>query len=443
MRTDEMVLVSIDDHVIEPPDMFLRHVPKAYADVAPRIEVHPDGSDRWVFLGESVGTFGISAVASWPPEEWGYDAAAFAEMRPGCYDIHERIRDMNANGVLASMCFPTMAGFNGRGFFEAHDPKLGLIMLKAYNDWHIDEWCAEYPGRFIPLAILPLWDVKEAVAEVRRVASKGCHAISFPEAPHALGLPSFHTSHWDPLFEVCIENDVVVCLHIGVSGRLVKQAQEAPTDVVTILSTQLSVMTSNDLLWGPALRKFPELRIALSEGGIGWIPYYLERCDRHYVNRARFAGQDFGDKLPSDVFREHVLACFITDLSGLRNREQIGTEIIAWECDFPHSDSNWPKAPEILMDEFVAANVPDREIDAITFENSCRVFWHEPFKFVSRSDATVGALRSKAAEVDTQTTPRAEWRRRFAERTGTELRVRPIDRSVRHPAANPDKSDVA
>ena len=433
MNMDDLILVSIDDHVIEPADMFVGHMPKKYADIAPRVESFPDGSDRWVFLGESVGTFGICAVASWPPEEWGYDAAAFAEMRPGCYDIHARVDDMNANGVAASMCFPTMAGFNGRAFFEANDPDLGLIVLKAYNDWHIDEWCATYPGRFIPLAILPLWDVEAAAAEVRRVAAKGCRAVSFPETPHALGLPSLHTDHWDPLITAVVENDMAMCLHIGVAGRLVKQAPEAPTDVVTILSTQLSVMVSNDLLWGPVFRKFPTLRVALSEGGIGWIPYYLERCDRHYLNRGRYAGQDFGDKLPSDVFREHVLACFITDLSGLRGRYDIDPKIIAWECDFPHSDSNWPKAPELLMDEINAAGVPDDEIRLITYRNACDFFRFDLFEHFRPTDLRVAALRSQAGHVETRTVSRSEWRQRYAERTGVALQERDTARVAAHP----------
>src|SRR5947208_17126900 len=227
MGVDDLILVSIDDHVIEPPDMFQRHVPPKYLDIAPTIKRFPDGSDQWVFLDQTVGTFGICAVASWPKEEWGYDPVGFAEMRPGCYDVHERIRDMDVNGVLASMCFPTMAGFSGRGFFEAADPDLGLIMLQAYNDWHIDEWCAAYPGRFIPLAILPLWDIEAAIAEVRRVAAKGCHAVSVPEAPHALGLPSFHSGAWDRLLAALIEHDVVMCPPMGVSGRLVQTAPDS------------------------------------------------------------------------------------------------------------------------------------------------------------------------------------------------------------------------
>jgi predicted TIM-barrel fold metal-dependent hydrolase len=284
---------------------------------------------------------------------------------------------------------------------------------------------------------LPLWDVEDAIEEVRRVSAKGCHAVSFPEAPHALGLPSFYSGHWDPLIEAITDTETVMCLHIGVSGRLVRVAPEAPADSVTVLSTQLSVMTSNDLLWGPTFRKYPGLRVALSEGGIGWIPFYLERCDRHYENRARYSGQDFGEQLPSEVFREHVLACFITDPSGLRNRDFIGIDMIAWECDFPHSDATWPRSPELLMAELRASGVRDDEVEAITWRNSSRFFGYDPFSQVSREHATVGALRALARDVDTSTVPRAEWRRRYAERTGIQVvSTSPRPSSTRHPNAS-------
>ena len=143
MQIDDMVLVSIDDHVVEPPDMFQQHVPMRYADAAPHI-VEQDGIERWVFQDIVVGSMGLNAVVSWPKEEWGMDPTTFAEMRPGAYDVHERIRDMNRNGVLASMCFPTFAGFSARTFQEAKDKDLALTMLRAYNDWHIDEWAGTY-----------------------------------------------------------------------------------------------------------------------------------------------------------------------------------------------------------------------------------------------------------------------------------------------------------
>src|SRR5262245_19620319 len=201
MNIDDMVLISIDDHVIEPPDMFRRHVPARYLDRAPHIVHQADGRDEWVFEGEVLSVpMGLQAVASWPHDEMGWDPAGYAEMRPGTYDIHERIRDMDVNGVFQSMCFPSMAGTHARVFLEQSDRDISLMMLQAYNDWHIDEWCAAYPGRFIPMGVLPLWDPELSAKEVRRLAAKGCRSISFPEAPHAVeGLPSFHTDHWEPM----------------------------------------------------------------------------------------------------------------------------------------------------------------------------------------------------------------------------------------------------
>src|SRR4051794_28473647 len=342
MRTEDMILVSIDDHVIEPPDMFERHVPARYADEAPKVVRTADGLDEWVFQGITTSTpLGMCAVVGRPREEWGWDPGTFAEMRPGCYDIHQRVRDMDVNGVLGSMCFPTMAGFNARTFVEAADKELSLVMLQAYNDWHIEEWCGTYPGRFIPLAIVPMWDVGLVASEIRRTAAKGVRGVSFVEAPHAYGLPSFHSDYWDPMFQALCDEDVVLCCHIGGGGNLVTLAEDAPIDNQVVLPTQLNVMMAQDLLFGPVLRKFPNLRVALSEGGVGWIPYYLDRADRHYTNQT-WIGQDFGDKLPSEVFKEHVLACFITDPSGLMMRERIGVDRLSWECDYPHTDSTWP-----------------------------------------------------------------------------------------------------
>ena len=413
MRTDDMILVSIDDHVIEPPDMFERHVPERWKGEAPRVETTAQGIDAWVFQGVETSTpFGMCAVVSLPKQDWGFDPGSFSEIRPGCYDVHERVRDMNVNGVLASMNFPTMAGFNARTFFEAPDKDLALIMLQAYNDWILDEWCGSYPGRFIPMAIVPMWDIDACAAEVRRVAAKGCRAISFLEAPHAFGLPSLLTDHWDPMLSAMSDVGSTLCMHIGSSGSLITLAPEAPVDHHIVLPTQLTLMAAQDLVFGPALRKFTDLKIALSEGGIGWIPYYLNRADRHYQNQV-WTGQDFGDKLPGDVFREHCLACFITDPAGLKLRHDIGVETLAWECDYPHTDTTWPNSPELLMSEFEEAGVPDDEINMITFENSCRFFGFDPFTTIKREDATVGGLRALVPDVETGEVTKDEYRRRY------------------------------
>lgn len=413
MNIDDLVMVSIDDHVVEPPDMFSRHVPAKWADLAPRVVVGENGVDQWVYRGRPTGVSGLNAVVSWPAEEWGRDPAGFDEMRPGVYDVHERVRDMSRNGILASMCFPTFTGFSALHLSHFRD-ETTVVMIQAYNDWHIDEWDAAYPGRFIPLAIIPTWDPALAVAEIRRVAAKGCKAITMPELPHVEGLPSYHDmAHWGPVFQALCDTGMVMCCHIGQGFGAIKSAPDAPIDNLIILSCQVSAIAAQDLLWGPAMRSYPDLKIAFSEGGIGWIPFYLDRCDRHYSNQ-KWLRRDFGGRLPSEVFQEHSLACYVTDPSALHLRERIGIDTIAWECDFPHSDSIWPDAPEQVHDELRRAGCSDAEMDKITWQNACRFFNWDPFAAVPREQATVGALRATATDVDTSIRSRKEWAARYA-----------------------------
>ena len=414
MQLDDMILVSIDDHFIEPPDMYKNHVPAKWANDVPKVVRNADGVDEWVFQGQRARTpFGMAATVGWPKEQWGFNPGAYTELRPGCFDVHERVRDMNANGVLASMNFPTMAGWNARTFAESHDKELALVMLRAYNDWVIDEWCAAYPGRFIPLCIVPMWDVDLAAAEVHRVAKKGCRSISFLETPHVQGYPSFLSGYWDPMMQALVEENVILSLHIGAGFDVIQKAKEAPVDHLIVLACQISAITAQDLLFGPTLRRFPDLKVALSEGGIGWIPFYFDRIDRHYENQAWLHhDEDFGGKLPSEVFREHILACYITDPSGLRLRDRIGLDIIAWECDYPHTDTTWPESPEFAWKEFQDASCSDEEIHQITWQNTCRFFDWDPFRHTPKEQATVGALRSLAGDVDVTRRPKEEWRRR-------------------------------
>ena len=350
MNVDDMIILSIDDHTVEPPDMFEGHVPAKYKDRAPRMVRNEQGFEQWLFEGKIIAATGLNATVSWPKEEWGLDPSCLAEMRPAAYLIDERVRDMNRNGVLASMCFPSLAGFSGRRFQEADDKDLALVMLQAYNDWHIDEWCGSHPGRFMPLSIGPVWDMDALVAEVRRVAAKGCRAISMPELPHVQGLPSYQSEYWDPFFTAISDEDMVMCLHIGMGLDAINMGPDFSPDNFMVLSTQVTVLSVQDLLWGPAMRKYPKLKIAFSEGGIGWIPFLMDRVDRHYDNQ-RWTGQDFGGKLPSEVFREHSLACFISDPTSLKLYREIGIDIIAFETDYPHSDSLWPDAPEALLQQ--------------------------------------------------------------------------------------------
>jgi predicted TIM-barrel fold metal-dependent hydrolase len=398
MRPEDMILVSVDDHVVEPPDLFDRQLAPEWKARAPRVVRKADGTDVWVFEGQQLPNIGLNAVAGRPPEEYGVEPTSFDQLREGCYDVDARIRDMNANGVLASMCFPSFPSFCGALWARTEDRALAITMLRAYNDWHIDAWCGSHPGRFIPLALPGMWDAKACADEVRRVAKKGCHALSFTENPDKLGFPSLHDPHWDPVWEACSDEGTIVAIHIGSASGMQFTTMDSPVDVMITVSPISIVSCAADLLWSQVLRRYPKLKFALSEGGIGWIPYFLERADYVYQHHHKWTFQDFGGKLPSDVFREHIVTCFIDDPVGVRLRHEIGIDTITWECDYPHSDTTWPEAPERLAASL--AGVPDDEVNRITFENALREFRLDAFAHRPREKCTVGALRAESPDVD-------------------------------------------
>ncbi|MGW0830508.1 amidohydrolase family protein [Streptomyces prunicolor] len=406
MDRDDLILISVDDHIIEPPDMFVNHLPERYKKEAPQLVHRDDGTDVWQFGGATITNSALNAVAGRPKEEYGVEPQGLDEIRPGCYDVHERIKDMNAGGILAQMNFPSFPGFSAR-LFATKDVDFSLALVRAYNDWHIDEWCAAYPGRFIPMALPAIWDAELCAAEVRRVAEKGVHSLTFTENPAVLGYPSFHDPYWNPLWRALSDTDTVMSVHIGSSGRLAVPAADSPPDVMITLQPMNIVSAAADLLWSPPIKQFPNLKIALSEGGTGWIPYFLERLDRTFEMHSTWTLQDFGGKLPSEVFREHFLTCFITDKLGVRLRHDIGIDNICWEGDYPHSDSLWPDAPEQLHDVLSSCDVPDDEARKITFENAMRWYSFDPFAHIPREQATVGALRKAAKGHDVSTRSRS------------------------------------
>jgi predicted TIM-barrel fold metal-dependent hydrolase len=145
-------------------------------------------------------------------------------------------------------------------------------------------------------------------------------------------------------------------------------------------------------------KKFPSLKIALSEGGIGWVPYLLERADFTYKHHRAWTHADFGNMLPSELFARNFITCFIDDQFGLKNTDSLNIDMITYECDYPHSDSLWPLAPEALWASI--KHLPREKIDKITHGNTMREFRYDPFSVLGRDNCTVGALRAQARHVD-------------------------------------------
>jgi len=377
-------IVSVDDHLVEHPRVFSDRMPAKFQDRGPRI-VETNGAHQWHYDGMVIPTIGLNAVAGKPNEEWGMDPVRYEDMIPGCYDPAARLKDMDTDGVEAALCFPSFPGFGGGTFFRAPDKELALLCVKAWNDFYVDEWCATDPSRFIPLAILPLWDIELMTAELVRMAGKGVHTVSFPDSPVPLGLPSFHSGKWDTFLSAAEEHDVALSMHFGSSGYVPgfsysgKQATpdglqnlpDAPFVVPTTLFATNLMWSTVDLLFSGLLQKHPKLKISLAEGGIGWIPYILERADFVWERHRHYQNIDF-DTRPSDLFAKHIWGCFIDDEHGVENRYTIGVDKMMLEIDFPHSDSNWPNSRKRAAE--VLANVPNDEVTKIAETNARELF---------------------------------------------------------------------
>jgi predicted TIM-barrel fold metal-dependent hydrolase len=397
MKMEDLIIISVDDHVSEPSNLFDQHLPAELKPKAPQLK-NIGGKDFWVYGDIILPNVGLNAVIGRPKEEYGMEPQSYADIRPANYDIHARIDDMNVNGILSSLCFPTLCSMDGSIFSFAPDRTINLRMIQAYNDWQIDEWAGAYAGRIIPVAVIPLWDANLAAQEVGRIAGKGCHAITFPDNPARKGFPSVHDEFWEPLWKACNDNKVVINCHIGTGSEPPHPSDKSPMNA-WITAMPISVANAAaDWLHLQSLSRYPELKVALSEGSIGWIPYLLERAE--FTNAQHiWTNVDWHGKSPTQVFREHFLCCFIEDKFGLKNYQDVGEDIILYECDYPHSDCLWPEAPERLWDSI--KDLPESVINKVTHKNVMREYSFDPISKLGRENCTVGALRAKATHVDT------------------------------------------
>jgi predicted TIM-barrel fold metal-dependent hydrolase len=364
-------IISVDDHVIEPPDVWQSRLPERFREAGPRsvrqkgrmnfvggvfsFEPDDDGivGDWWEFEGQQYPLTRLEAAVGFERDEVQVVPITYEEMRKGCWDRDERLVDMDANWTEASMAFPSsFVRFCGQRFLEAEDKELADACVRAYNDWQVEEWCAGTGGRLIPQVIVQLWDPELAAAEVRRNAERGVHAMTFSEIPPYLGLPSVHDpgGYWDPLFAACAETDTVVNMHIGSSSKMPSTSADAPAAVGSTLTFNNAMASMTDFLFSGVLVRYPTLKLAYSEGQIGWIPYIIERADKVWEENRGWGG--IGDKVPeppSTYYYRQIYGCFFDDSYGLDNIERVGVDNVCFETDYPHSDSTWPVSKEIAI----------------------------------------------------------------------------------------------
>jgi len=393
-------IISVDDHVVEPPDLWTSRLPAKYHDRCPRVERDsavfnfeggeftyqkgvPGGAEcDWWLYDDLVYPFPkLSAASGF--ETLDVEPVTFDQIRPGGWKQADRLADMTANHVDVSLCFPNvLPRFCGQTFLEREDKELALLCVQAYNNWMIDEWCAgDARGRLIPLTLIPLWDPAAAALEVHRCADKGSFAVAFSENPYHLGLPSIHDKDrfWDPFLTACQETDTVVCMHIGSSSKMPTTSPDAPFSVSSTITFANAMGSMCDYILSGVFVRFPRLRVSYAEGQVGWMPYIIERMDKIWAERG---DASFGIDLPeppSTYIPGHVWGCIFDDEIGLKNRDVIGMDQICFEVDFPHADSTFPHTLEVATRICDAAGLADEEVYKLMRGNAIECFGLERF----------------------------------------------------------------
>jgi predicted TIM-barrel fold metal-dependent hydrolase len=376
-REQQYRVFSVDDHLCEPRDIFEGRLPASLAGEAPYVAELDGGTEVWVFEGQQLPNIGLNAVAGRPKDEWNFEPSRFDEMRKGAWNVDARVSDMDIAGIDVALCFPSLiTGFAGTRFARSKNPQLGEALVRAWNDWMNDVWAGSYPDRFVKLQVTWLQDPQVAAQMIYDNAARGFKAVTFPESVSIIGFPSIHTTHWDPFFRACEETETVICLHTGTGEWRATLSPEAPIEQATMLFPACGLASAADFLWSKIPVRFPNVKIALSEGGIGWVAMAIDRLRFMEEHELGSVGTHWGeqDVSPSEAFRRNFWFCTIDDPSTVSTIDVIGDDHVMLEVDYPHASTTWPDTQWFIEDRL--GKLPRAKIDKITYQNAVDLFRH-------------------------------------------------------------------
>lgn len=366
-------VISTDDHVVEPRDLWQSRVPERLRERAPKTVIEDDGTEVWYMDNRRVRPVGYSAVAD---DKHAPRPKTFEEMRPGIYLPADRLKDMALDGVDAEVLYPGVAGLGGQGVLFIQDPEVRLASVRAYNDWLAGDFCAVSPGQLIPNCLVPMWDIDLAVAEARRAVGIGHKGIVFSGAPDGFGLPALPDPHWDPLWAAAQDLDVPIALHIGGgtptgANLVLNTAPWARSGFASafVISNNIAIMTN--LMLSDIFFKFPRVKFVSVESGMGWVPYLLELLDHQWEEEGLRETTPYKEP-PSAVFRRHIYVNFWYEKVGLHARHYVGMDNIMWEADYPHPTGIFPASQRYITD--CLGDLPSDEREKILWRNAAALY---------------------------------------------------------------------
>ncbi len=346
---DRIKVIDVDTHVSEPADLWTSRVSSKWGDLIPHVEFDADRQiDRWVVAGKQLMPTAAAAMAGWkepPPRH----PPSLAEADRGSFDPTDRLQRMDEYGIYAQVIYPNVGGFGSGNFLRLKQPELMLECVRAYNDF-LTDWCATDAQRLIPIMAMPFWDVDLCVEEMVRCAKLGHKGVLMTNQPDFYDFPRITDPHWNPIWQAAQDLGLPINFHIGSvdvvqairSGNVHngRQAAYAKTSIQFFMDNANAVM---DIILSGICHRYPELKFVSVESGVGWVPFLLEAMDWQWLNSGCPAEHPEMELLPSEYFKRQCYACFwFEEGSAVKAIEQIGSERILYETDFPHPTSMSP-----------------------------------------------------------------------------------------------------
>ena len=377
--------ISADSHFESPPEVWTKRIPAEYRDRAPRRIKMPNGYDAILTEGRTIEYGGTGMYGGVGPENFNPAILDF-DNTPGCGTAEQRIKEQDTDGIDAEILFTNKAGGG-----VAKDKKVGLAIIRAYNDYMAEEYCSVAPDRLIPVGGIPTTGVDDAIAEMEHCVKMGTRAVRLNTFPSGKGYP---TPEDDRFYAAVLDLDVALTIHTSMTttqyqGRSVSLMQyprqpegeeRPPIDFLERIARHgihhCGGIEAAQLIMTGVFDRFPDLQIYWAENNIGWIPYYYEQMDRAYEVNRHWAQKSLGleplSRLPSEYLRDHAHWGFFEDPFGMRIRHEVGVDRIMWSTDFPHIVTRWPHSLETLESQM--AGVPEEEKYQIVAGNAIKFF---------------------------------------------------------------------
>ena len=348
-------IIDVDTHLSEPLDLWTSRAPAKWLDRVPQMKKTAEGKWLWTIDGDR--SMGVASASSVVRADGGKaDGVEFTdwlvnEVHPGCSRTKERVQFMDEVGIWAQVVYPNVMGFGGQGrgsmgdkSLPPIDPELRLLSTRIYNE-AMAEMQAESNNRLLPMALLPWWDIKLAMAEAERCLGMGMRGVNINSDPQLHGMQDLSGDYWTPLWELCSDKNLPVNFHIGASDSSSSWYGESPwpslnpAKKLTVGGTMMFMSNAkviSNLIVSGLLERFPRLKFVSVESGLGWMPFILEGLD-YALRENGQAGRAGLSMTPQEYFRRQIFACFWFESEDVVNTiRRLGIDNCMFETDFPH-----------------------------------------------------------------------------------------------------------